>query len=74
MSSSRRMAKVCLRVDSEEVLVNCHQQAREMGLESHIIRDSGRTEFGGVPTLTACAIGPGPAELIDQVTGELVLY
>jgi PTH2 family peptidyl-tRNA hydrolase len=68
------MAKVCLRVDSQESLEQCHQQAREIGLESHIIRDSGKTEFGGVPTLTACAIGPGPAQLIDQVTGELVLY
>ena len=68
------MAKVCLRVDSEESLVQCYHQAREIGLESHIIRDSGRTEFGGVATLTACAIGPGPADLVDQVTGELVLY
>ena len=51
-----------------------HRQALEQGLTSHLIRDSGRTEFGGVPTLTACAIGPDEGTRIDQVTGDLKLY
>ena len=67
-------AKVCLKVNSEEELIACHQQALELGIESHLIRDSGRTEFNGVPTLTACAIGPDLPERIDRVTGELTLY
>ena len=71
---ARGMAKVCLRVNSEEELVSHHEKALALGLQSHIIRDSGRTEFAGVPTLTACAIGPAPAEQIDQVTGELTPY
>lgn len=70
----RGMAKVCLRVTSEQELVSHHEQAIALGLKSHIIRDSGRTEFSGVPTLTACAIGPAPAEEIDQVTGHLIPY
>ncbi|MCG8690772.1 MAG: aminoacyl-tRNA hydrolase [Minwuiales bacterium] len=68
------MAKVCLQVTSEEQLVDCHQKALALGLNSHLIRDSGRTEFGGNPTLTACAIGPDDADKIDQVTGDLQLY
>ena len=68
------MAKVCLRVDSEDELMACHDSALAAGLTSHLIRDSGRTEFGGVPTLTACAIGPAEVERIDAITGHLVPY
>lgn len=68
------MAKVCLRVDSGEELLERHRRALEAGLKSHLILDSGRTEFGGVPTYTACAIGPHAPERIDPVTGDLVLY
>ena len=62
------MGKVCLQVNSEDELLAHHQKALELGLRSHLIRDSGRTEFGGVPTLTACAIGPDDAVKIDAVT------
>ncbi len=68
------MAKVCLRVDSEKMLIECHSRAIEASLKSFMIRDSGRTEFAGVPTLTACAIGPAEATEIDKITGDLVLY
>jgi peptidyl-tRNA hydrolase, PTH2 family len=71
---TRGMAKVCLKVNSEEELLDCHAQAQADGIESHLIRDSGRTEFNGVPTLTACAIGPDDPERIDRITGELTLY
>lgn len=67
-------AKVCLQVRSEEELLQCHEQALKAGLTSHLIRDAGKTEFGGVPTLTACAIGPNEAGSIDKVTGALKLY
>lgn len=68
------VAKVCLRVNSEQELIDCHDRARALGLKAHLVRDSGRTEFAGVPTLTACAIGPDDETLIDTVTGELTLY
>ena len=70
----RHCAKICVRVDSEAELVDVHDRARAAGIEAHLIRDAGRTEFGGVPTLTACAIGPGPADAIDAITGALTLY
>ena len=71
---TKGMAKVCLKVSSEEELLACHGQAQAAGLESHLIRDSGRTEFAGVPTFTACAIGPDEPQKIDEITGELTLY
>ena len=68
------MAKVCLQVNSEQELLNYHQKAIDAGLKSFLIRDSGRTEFNGIPTLTACAIGPDELDKIDAITGTLTLY
>jgi len=68
------MAKVCLRVNSEQELLEHHQKALDAGLSSHLIQDSGRTEFKGQPTYTACAIGPDEVQKIDAITGDLVLY
>jgi PTH2 family peptidyl-tRNA hydrolase len=71
---SNGMAKVCLQVSSEEELLDYHRRARARGLKSFLIKDSGRTEFGGTETLTACAIGPATVTRIDAVTGDLTLY
>ena len=68
------MAKVCLQVNSEQELLDYHHKATEAGLKSFWIRDSGRTEFNGVATMTACAIGPDDVDKIDAVTGTLTLY
>lgn len=62
-------AKIVLSVDDEAALVRAHTLAREAGLPTALIRDAGHTEFGGVPTLTACAIGPARVEDIDRITG-----
>jgi len=67
-------AKVCVRVNSEEELLDVERKAREAGLETHLITDSGRTEFKGVPTPTCVAIGPDHASKIDEITGDLELY
>jgi peptidyl-tRNA hydrolase, PTH2 family len=66
--------KVTLQIQTDEELVALHHHALRLGLRSHLITDSGRTEFGGVPTRTALAIGPDLAELIDEVTGQLGIY
>ena len=66
--------KVTLQTQTEDELVALHEAAVGRGLRSHLIRDSGRTEFGGVPTITALAIGPDLAEVIDEVTGHLTIY
>lgn len=67
-------AKVTLQVNSEDELRDIYQRAKTAGLEAHLIIDSGRTEFDGVPTATAVGIGPDEAEKIDKITGELKLY
>jgi PTH2 family peptidyl-tRNA hydrolase len=71
---NKGMAKVCLRVNSEAELLQYHEKAKTAGLASFLIRDSGRTEFGGQPTYTSCAIGPAEVEKIDVITGDLVPY
>ena len=66
--------KVTVQVQTEEELVALHDAATARGLRSHLVRDSGRTEFAGVATLTALAVGPDLAAAIDEVTGHLTLY
>lgn len=62
-------AKIVLSVEDEAALVRAHALAVEAGLPTALIRDAGHTEFAGVPTLTACAIGPARLEDIDRITG-----
>ena len=66
-------AKVCVKVTSEEELLDIYEKAKEAGLEVHLITDSGRTEFHGEPTHTCLAIGPDFSSKIDPITGDLVL-
>lgn len=68
-----RFTKIAVSVDSEQALLEIHQRAAEAGLPCALIRDAGKTEFGGTPTLTACAVGPGLPEQVDAITGELKL-
>lgn len=66
--------KICLIVNSEEELLEIVREAREAGLRTELIEDSGLTEFHGEPTFTAAAIGPDYDEKIDPITGNLTLY
>jgi len=64
-------AKITLRTDSEEQFNEIVEQAKSKGLKIAVITDAGHTEFKGVPTITAVAIGPDYAKRIDVVTGNL---
>jgi PTH2 family peptidyl-tRNA hydrolase len=66
--------KICLKVDTEEQLLEIKRKADEKGLQCHLITDRGLTEFGGIPTNTCLSIGPEEAHKIDEVTGGLDLY
>lgn len=66
-------AKISVRAYSEEHLLDLHRQARRAGLPCALIQDEGRTEFHGVPTYTALAIGPAKTEDLDPITRELKL-
>lgn len=65
--------KICVSANSEDELLDLHQQAQKLGLNCALIQDSGKTEFNGVPTYTTCAIGPNDAKDIDPITGHLKL-
>ena len=65
--------KIVVGVDSEEELINVYNFAHAAGINCSLITDAGRTEFDGVPTKTAVAIGPGNTEEIDIITGDLKL-
>ncbi|XP_076394127.1 peptidyl-tRNA hydrolase 2, mitochondrial isoform X2 [Megachile rotundata] len=66
-------AKITVKVDSEDALKEIVKHARAVGLLANIIHDAGRTQIEP-GSKTVCAIGPGPAPLIDQVTGHLKLF
>lgn len=61
--------KVVLSVDSEEALLKAYTLAQEAGLPTALITDVGNTEFHGVATHTAVAIGPANSEDINKITG-----
>lgn len=67
-------AKITLQVDTDQELVDIYNAARKAGLPTALIKDAGRTEFNGVPTLTAVGIGPADPALIDKITGSLKLF
>lgn len=68
-----RFTKICVSVGSEAELIAIHDKALASGLPAVLIKDAGLTEFGGVPTFTAVAIGPDHKDKIDPVTGHLPL-
>lgn len=65
--------KVVVYVESEEELMKIHELAQDANINSNLIKDSGLTEFAGVPTLTCLALGPDLSSKIDPITGDLPL-
>lgn len=65
--------KITVSVDSEQELVDLYEKAKSLNLPCSMIVDSGLTEFNGIPTKTAIAIGPAWSEEIDSITGQLKL-
>ena len=65
--------KVCVSVDSEDELIGIYESAKAIGLPCSLIEDIGLTEFDGVVTKTAVAIGPAWEDDVNQITGHLKL-
>lgn len=63
--------KIVVGCDSLEEIDNIEKQCIEKGVIFARIIDSGLTEFNGIPTDTCIAVGPGPKNIIDEITGEL---
>jgi peptidyl-tRNA hydrolase, PTH2 family len=66
--------KITCQVESEDEIFDLHRKARDSHLLANVVLDAGDTEFGGMPTVTAIAIGPDYEDRVDQVTGGLALY
>lgn len=66
--------KVTCYVNTEQELTDIYEAAKAAGITCSIIRDSGLTEFNGVPTLTAVGIGPDDETEINKITGHLPLF
>jgi PTH2 family peptidyl-tRNA hydrolase len=65
--------KIVCCVQDEVALLDVFNTAQRMQVLVHEIVDEGRTEFGGVHTSTAVAVGPDWADVVDLVTGSLKL-
>ena len=62
-----------IQVDDESTLMAVYKHAKSLGLIANVIQDAGRTQIAR-GSKTVCAVGPGPFEEIDKVTGHLKLY
>lgn len=69
-----RFKKICVYVNSEQELLEIHQKAKEANMVTSLIQDAGLTEFGGVKTYTAVAVGPDQEDRIDAICKHLPLY
>ncbi|TKS83642.1 Peptidyl-tRNA hydrolase 2, mitochondrial [Collichthys lucidus] len=65
--------KVVVKAPDEDTLIDLLGHAKEVGLPVSLIQDAGRTQIAP-GSRTVLGIGPGPADLIDKVTGDLKLY
>ncbi|ORX56433.1 peptidyl-tRNA hydrolase II [Hesseltinella vesiculosa] len=65
-------AKVALKVGSEAELLELQALALSLNMTAQSICDAGRTQIAA-GSRTVLGIGPGPVELINQVTGHLKL-
>jgi peptidyl-tRNA hydrolase len=61
--------KIVLSVASDDDLVRVYQLAIDAGLPAAMMTDNGETEFHGVFTRTAVAIGPYYSTDLDKITG-----
>lgn len=70
---SGHFTKICVSVNSEQELLDLHAAVSAAGIPCSLIKDSGFTEFNGVPTYTAVGIGPEFPSVLDSFTKHLPL-
>ena len=68
-----RFTKIVVGCGSEAELRELEARAVQAGLPCALVVDAGATEFHGVPTPTALAIGPAKSEALEPLTGTLKL-
>jgi PTH2 family peptidyl-tRNA hydrolase len=65
--------KITCKCNSEKELLDLYDKAKAANITCSLIQDNGTTEFHGVKTYTAIAIGPDYSEKIDKITKDLQL-
>ena len=65
--------KIVLKGSGEKQLRELADRARQERLPHALIRDAGHTQLDP-ETVTTLAVGPGPENIVDKVTGDLSLY
>lgn len=65
--------KVVVKAPDEDTLIDLLSRAKEVGLPVSLIQDAGRTQIAP-GSRTVLGIGPGQADLVDRITGDLKLY
>ena len=65
--------KIVVGIDCERDLLQLSRDADALHIPHALIQDEGRTEFKGIPTYTALAIGPAWSDEVDRLTGNLAL-
>ncbi|KAL9692528.1 hypothetical protein quinque_005520 [Culex quinquefasciatus] len=65
-------AKIAVKVESEEKMMEVYKLAKQKKLNCCLIRDAGRTQIEP-NSKTVLAIGPAPNQVLDEVTGRLKL-
>jgi PTH2 family peptidyl-tRNA hydrolase len=65
--------KIVLEAAAESEIHELADAARREGLPYAVVRDAGHTQLEP-GTVTALAVGPGPENIVDKVTGDLSLF
>lgn len=71
--TNQEYKKVVLAAKSEAQLLALYEKAKEAGIPASLVRDNGLTEFNGIKTYTAVALGPAMPEVLDPLTKRFKL-
>lgn len=66
--------KIVCQIESLHELLCLVDIAKRKGIKTHVVTDSGLTEFDGIPTITCAAFGPDLDEDLDSITNHLKLF
>nr|XP_031839459.1 peptidyl-tRNA hydrolase 2, mitochondrial [Nomia melanderi] len=64
--------KIVVTIRNEQKLLTLAEDARKVGLITAVIKDAGKTVLKP-GTISVLGIGPGPKEVVDNLTGNLKL-
>lgn len=66
-------AKVCVKIPTEQEIVDLRARLARAGVVTYLVEDAGRTQVAP-GSRTVLAIGPAPVRVLDPLTRHLKLY